>query len=1443
MGLKILYIDMDNVLVDFPSGIARIPPEVVDEYDDRLDMDPDGKITILFLSASPSDETHLRVDQEFREIQEQLQRAKRRDKFRLEIRPAARPRDISQAILDVEPNIVHFSGHGSKTGDLCFENLTGKSQPVPPQALSSLFELCADQVSCVLLNACYSKIQAEAISQHIPFVIGMNDSIRDDTAITFSTGFYKALGAGKPVDSAFKWALTEIELENISGKDILVLHLQRSLNETGKWVLSLSMEGTVDNINKPLVDKLLAELEPKMPGFSYKFTKAVPGSINLFFEGDWKAYEHLRFLVKTNQLRTLAGFPVLEIRKTFSTSDNLPVVKAIDVEKQLDFAASPEVVWAIAEGERLAYGHLANPAFAIETSLIDPLPHQRIAVYRYLLREPRLRFLLADDAGAGKTIMAGLYIREMLSRRLIRRVLIVPPAGLVGNWRSEMRSLFNLSFRIIGGSEARSKNSFVGPDSDLVIVSVDTLAGDRMFARLQEETVEPYDLVIFDEAHKLSADREPDLTIRKTNRYQLAEALAGANRDTDDDRWYLPWSCRHLLLLTATPHMGKDYPYYFLWRLLQPEVLSTYEAFAAYPAEARSHHFIRRTKEEMVKFDGTKLYPMRETATLSYDLSQGEVSEQKLYDETTHYIDYFYNRARILNRSAARLAMSIFQRRLASSTYALLRSFERRLNKLEDLIRQIESSEISEDLAAQQAKLDKKARDVLDETTADEENIVDDEEEHDQAEDEALGGFAASSLEELKVERFRVEELLQLARAVYDQGEESKFEKLREVLYDPEYKDEKIIIFTEHRDTLNFLVSRLEGLGFTGSIAQIYGGMPYTDREAQVEFFRKPPEQGGATYLVATDAAGEGINLQFCWLMINYDIPWNPARLEQRMGRIHRYGQKRDPVIILNIVADKTREGKVLKTLLDKLELIRKQLQADKVFDVIGRVFEGVSIKQYIERASQSDEASEVVSREIEGRLTVQQVEAKQAQERKLYETGGDVKALLPELLAEMENEDLRRLLPGFVRRFLQRAAPLLGLEIKGNLDEYFSLEPASPNAVNPLWPIFERYPEPARNRLTVYKPTNKHDAIFLHPGELVFDYLWNLIDTQFEAEAGRGALFIDPTTTVPYLFHLALVTIVRKADPQNPHLRQDDLIEQRLVGLKQWESDAVEECPVGYLSLLKGGEGIPPQAIPLVAKAQALLQVAYAYGVQTIGEGIVYTHRQALETSLPEREKFLKQGFGYQEAELAQARRKQKEKARSGNTGAKSELTKIKHRQEHLKDERDLALAALRNEPALIAIEKVEFITHALVVPTRDPEERKRFDKQVEQVAMGVAIAHEEAQGAQVRDVSKANLARAAGLVDYPGFDLLAEYPNGERRAIEVKGRAVVGEVELTENEWVAACNQRDRYWLYVVYDCGSSYPRLMRVKDPFMKLVVRSKTSVVVDQREIFQTAETDD
>ena len=313
--------------------------------------------------------------------------------------------------------------------------------------------------------------------------------------------------------------------------------------------------------------------------------------------------------------------------------------------------------------------------------LIDPLPHQRIAVYEQMLGQTPLRFLLADDAGAGKTIMTGLYVREMSSRRLIRRILIVPPAGLVGNWEQEMRKLFRLSFRIVRGEDARTGNPFSGPESDRVIVSVDTLVTERVFNRLKAPETESYDLVVFDEAHKLSAVRQPDYRVRKTNRYRLAEAIAGARggRRAVGAALVNPAPAA----VDSHPAHGKRFPLLLpvgvccCRRRSPPMTLST-----GFPANLASATSSARTKEEMLHFNGKPLYPQRNCDTLSYNLSDGAGSEQELYDETTEYIRDYYNRAGVLNQSAARLAMGVFQRRLASSTYALMRSFERRIDKL-----------------------------------------------------------------------------------------------------------------------------------------------------------------------------------------------------------------------------------------------------------------------------------------------------------------------------------------------------------------------------------------------------------------------------------------------------------------------------------------------------------------------------------------------------------------------------------------------------------------------------------------------------------------------------------------------------------------------------------------------------------------------------------------
>ncbi|MEW6276083.1 MAG: helicase-related protein [Bacillota bacterium] len=1101
---------------------------------------------------------------------------------------------------------------------------------------------------------------------------------------------------------------------------------------------------------------------------------------------------------------------------------------------KVDFTAPPEIVRLAVEAERLTYGHLFSPALATETSLIDPLPHQRIAVYDHLLPQPRLRFLLADDAGAGKTIMAGLYIREMLTRRLIRRVLIVPPAGLVGNWQRELRTLFSLPFKIVTGADARAGNPFTGPESDLVIVSVDTLCGAQAFARLRESGVEPYDLVVFDEAHKLAADRNPDFTVRKTDRYRLAEAIAGASDDPD---WMLSWQCHHLLLLTATPHMGKDFPYFCLWRLLEPEILSTIDAFNAYPAQARRRHFLRRTKEEMVRFDGTPIYPKRESRTLSYDLGP---AEQQLYDETTSYIRTYYNRARVLNRSAARLAMSIFQRRLASSTYALLRSLERRLEKLGVLIEDIRTGRLTEEeLTAYQRKVDK-TPDIFDRMTADEEEPQEGREQNEIVEDQALKGVVATSLAELQAERMQVEDLLGLARRVFASGEEAKFEKLREVVQDERFKDEKILIFTEHRDTLDFLIRRLEGLGYTGKVAFIHGGMDYQEREAQVAFFKRPVREGGANLMVATDAAGEGINLQFCWLMVNYDIPWNPARLEQRMGRVHRYRQMHDPVLIFNLVAGKTREGRVLKTLLEKLEQIRRELGSDKVFDVIGMQFEGVSLKELILQAV-VDEQTEDAVRQVEGRLAPEQVRARLLQREKLLGAGGDIARQLPEQRARLERETLRRLLPGYVRRFLERSAPLLDIGIDGDLEGYFSFRPLKPGALDPLWPVLENY-DPARwERLTVNKPPEGEQAIFLHPGEPLFDRYCSLVRGRFAALARKGGVFVDPYTERPYLFHVVLVRVMRRADPALPEFfGREELVESRLVALRQDETGKIEECPVEHLMLLRGAPAIPAAAIPLVSTIAAAGEQVKNFVGERIAGPIAAARRQALLATLAGREEFILRGYAYQEAELALKRTRLSERAGAGDAAAKGELTKVKKQQRELTDRIERSLAVLRREPELIVPGEVHFLAHALVVPSSDPEDRARYDREIERIAVRVAWGYEESRGCAVRDVSAPELAIRAGLEAYPGFDLLSRHPGGEERAIEVKGRAGTGDIELSENEWARACNLRDRYWLYVVYDCASAHPRLLRVQDPFGKLLARRKGGVVIGEQEVFAAAE---
>jgi hypothetical protein len=767
-----------------------------------------------------------------------------------------------------------------------------------------------------------------------------------------------------------------------------------------------------------------------------------------------------------------------------------------------------------------------------------------------------------------------------------------------------------------------------------------------------------------------------------------------------------------------------------------------------------------------------------------------------------------------------------------------MRSFERRIDKLIDLIAQIQDGRLTiEQLITMQRRM-REEDDVFESETADEESALGEREGNEVAEEKILHGVVAASLLDLQAELDQVKQLRELAKRIYDAGTESKFDRLREVLVDPKYVEEKLIIFTEHRDTLDFLVRRLEGMGYTGQVAQIHGGMHYTEREEQVERFRKSSSQAGARFLVCTDAAGEGINLQFCWIMINYDVPWNPARLEQRMGRIHRYGQKHDPVIILNLVAPKTREGRVLQTLLDKLEKIRKELRSDKVFDVIGRLFDGISIKQYMEMATVDDRADDA-ARELDGKLTKEQVEALVARERTLYGSGGDVVKELPRLREDIDREMYQRLLPGYVRQYFENAAALVGIDLIGDPGDCFSLRSRDGTKADRLMQVIESYPEPLRSCLTFVRPKEADAGIWVHPGEPLFETFRELFGERLGDQALRGAVFIDPAAEKPYLFHLALVSVVREVDPALADLSQGEVLACPLVGVKQFEGSQIVVCPVEHLLLLKGGRGLPASGQRLAVSAKDLLPQARAFLTERVGREMAVSRRKALLSTLSERESFIQRGFDFQEAELAASRAKQSEKARAGNLGAQKELARVKDLQRLVTQRRHEALAVLRREPELISAGKVEFIAHALVVPSSDPADREQFDLKSKEVAMALAWAFEESTGALVKDVHTPELARAAGLSDYPGFDLWSIRP-AEKRSIEVKGRAGVGDVEISDNEWAKACNLRNGYWLYVVFDCATPHPRLVRVRDPFGALLAKAKGSMMVSAKAILEAAD---
>lgn len=590
-------------------------------------------------------------------------------------------------------------------------------------------------------------------------------------------------------------------------------------------------------------------------------------------------------------------------------------LKVLSSAKGMDFSGDAEAFHLAIEAMRIRLAYEYDPHFAVNASTITPLPHQLDAVYRYMLKSPLVRFLLADDPGAGKTIMAGLLLKELRFRGLAERVLIVVPPLVARQWQEELASKFSEEFTIIDNGVLKAnvgRNPWT--ETDRCITSVYWAARDNVLEPLKDAD---WDLVIVDEAHKMAAYQQGARSqkTRKTRLYRLGEELSVRTK--------------HLLLLTATPHKGDPENFRLLLELLDKDLFADRQILEEAMRSSDTPIILRRLKEEMRRFDGSPLFPQRTVKTVTFDLSR---AERELYDEVTEYVAEHFNKAMQKEQRTVGFAMTILQRRLTSSLAAITASLTRRHQRLQALLDQVRA------LVATKARGALKSGDndtVLEELLggAEVEDLDDlTEEERWKVEDSLVERLTnAESIEELQAEVLALERLVRRARAALSSGIEAKLIRLTDAILRDKglaARGEKLLIFTEAKDTLDFLVERLRAQGFT--VAVIDGSLSMEQRRKQQELFRGP-----AQIMVATEAGGESINLQFCNQMVNYDIPWNPNRLEQRMGRIHRIGQKNE-VFIFNLVATDTREGAVLAALLNKMDEMRQGLGSDRVFDLVG---------------------------------------------------------------------------------------------------------------------------------------------------------------------------------------------------------------------------------------------------------------------------------------------------------------------------------------------------------------------------------------------------------------------------------------------------------------------------------------------------------------------------
>jgi len=1077
----------------------------------------------------------------------------------------------------------------------------------------------------------------------------------------------------------------------------------------------------------------------------------------------------------------------------------MSTLEVLTSDGEFNFKGDPEKFVLFAEAERINSAYQFDPLFAINCSVVDPLPHQVEAVYKYLLPQPKIRFLLADDTGAGKTIMTGLLLKELLMRKIVERVLIVTPGGLTKQWQEdEMGIKFNIPFKLVN-RDVFSSEPTVFQTNDRLVASIDFICREDIMQVVAKST---WDLVIFDEAHKLSA-YEYGEKIYKSKRYEAAHILSQ--------------QCEHLLLLTATPHRGRKDTFKRLLQLLDDDIFATADLATERVRElsmnGANKFFIRRLKEDMKDWDGNALYKNRHTKTTSYNLTS---DEKRLYDAVTTYLTKRKKEANETKNIHVSLALQVMQRRLVSSIYAIRNTLQKRWLALQGLADELDKNPSLWKQRIKFEELEVANIDDLDELDDEERDALD----NIMADPKKLKLFTtAKSLSEIKVEAGEVKSLYEMANTLYNQQqEEQKYKELKKLLTSEGVIDgEKLVIFTEHKDTLLYLQERLTNNGY--HVATIHGGMSVDERRmSQCRFMSKEVQ-----ILICTDAAGEGINLQFCRLLINWDIPWNPNRLEQRMGRIHRYGQKSD-VLVFNMVASNTREGQVLKKLLTKLDIIREQLGDDRVYDVIQDVLKGVSLDSIISSVlnGQESDLDLFIDKDAKdlGDLFSQSI---RNQDKSIAHSSVDYK----DARRLKEDSDEKRLQPIYIRLFFERAFKYLGGKYDEIADGIFQITYIPDIIVSRLKEQYRIY---AENLTSLYFFFDKAKfleyqnstaqygkAHYINPGNALFDCLIDTVRDSFRDEMLKGTVLVSPEDKHPYFAFFVKNQIQDNRPTQSgePNISNEllTLICQNEDGVFQQTSPAklLDLCPPVEFAK----EIVPPEP------ANENEVVEWAYSNQT--EPLLEATEKMVKEDTESRREYLQTAFQQIILDIqGEINELQNKILFSDDEKVQQKLMMKEARYNALKVRKKERLAQLDNMIELFPVEP-EVLGCAYVLPLNQVEYRNTFgmsrDDEVEAIAMKVAIDYETEHGRKTSDVSKDNV----------GYDVKSIDVQGNKRYIEVKGRAGTDGVMLSENEMNRLAQLGTKAWLYIVTECRSESPILNIVNDPARKLVFEQKTKGV--------------